>query len=56
MIEIRANLEELDSNYGKHELEEACNKDDISNRLHRNDHTLNHVLQIQRKKPSSFHI
>jgi hypothetical protein len=39
------NLEKLDSNDGEEELQENCDNDDVSNRLHRDDQTLDNLLQ-----------
>ena len=37
-------LEQLNSDDGKHKLQEECDKHDVSDGLHSNNNTLNHML------------
>ena len=38
-------LEQLDTDDAKHEDEQDCHNDDVTDRLHRHDHTLHHLFQ-----------
>jgi hypothetical protein len=44
-LNFETNLEKLDSDDGEEELQKNCDNDDVSDRLHRDDQTLDYLLQ-----------